>query len=66
LIMRQRSLNRRRPLGPAVDPIAYAPGLKELSVVFFPVGLIAEHLALLPVQQLRQDIAGFTCFIRMK
>jgi len=40
--------------GSPVDSVAYAPRLEELSVGFFPVGLIAEHLSLLPVQQLRQ------------
>src|ERR1700722_940088 len=40
--------------GPPVDPITYSARLKELAVVFFPVGLIAEDLALLSVQKLRQ------------
>jgi len=40
--------------GPPIYPVAYPPALKELAVVFFPVRLIAEHLALLPVQQLWQ------------
>ena len=46
----------QRPLGggPPVDPITYSARLKELAVVFFPVGLIAEDLALLSVQKLRQ------------
>src|SRR5271170_1871922 len=46
----------QRPLGGGtpIDPIAYAPQLKELAVVLFPIGLITEDLALLPVQQLRQ------------
>ena len=35
--------------GPPVDPITYSARLKEIAVVFFPVGLIAEDLALLSV-----------------
>src|SRR5690242_14832426 len=43
----------QRPLGggPAIYPVAYPPRFKKLSVVFFPVGLIAKQLTLLPVQQ---------------
>src|SRR6266851_4994072 len=44
------------PLGgrAPVDPVAHAPGLEKLSIVFFPVRLITEQLPLLPVQQIRQ------------
>jgi hypothetical protein len=38
----------------SIDAIAYAPRLEELSVVFFPVRLVAEHFALRSVQKLRQ------------
>ena len=52
----------QRPLGgrPAIYPVAYPPRFKKLPVVFFPVGLIAKQLTLLPVQQFRQlrDIGG--------
>jgi hypothetical protein len=40
--------------GAPVDPIAHSPGLEKLSIVFFPVRLIAEDFPLLPVQQIRQ------------
>src|ERR1700746_3799844 len=40
--------------GPPVDPITYYPAFKELAVVFFPVRLVAEHLALCSVEQLGQ------------
>ena len=40
--------------GPPVNPITYSARLKELAVVFFPVGLIAEDLALRSMQKLRQ------------
>src|ERR1700720_3933144 len=46
----QRPLGGRTP----IDPIAHSPGLKELSIVFLPVRLVAEQLPLLPVQQIRQ------------
>jgi hypothetical protein len=51
----------QRPLGGGtpVDPIAYAPQLKELAVVLLPIGLITEDLAFLPVQQLRQLVLAF-------
>ena len=39
--------------GPPIYSVAYAPALKELTVVFFPVRLIAEHLALSSVQKLQ-------------
>jgi hypothetical protein len=44
------------PLGgrALIDPVAHAPGLEKLSIVFFPVHLITEQLPLLPVQQIRQ------------
>src|SRR5208282_4860375 len=46
----QRPLGGRAP----VDPVAHPPRLEKLSIVFLPVRLIAEQLALLPVQQVRQ------------
>jgi len=49
------ALAQRAPTaGPPIDPIACAPRLKELAIVFLPVRLVAEHLALLSVQKLRQ------------
>src|SRR5215469_2630166 len=39
--------------GAPIDPVAYPPALEELSVIFFPVRLVAEHLAFLSVQKLR-------------
>jgi hypothetical protein len=44
------------PLGDRapIDPVAHSPGLEKLSIIFFPVRLIAEQLPLLPVQQIRQ------------
>ena len=46
----QRSLGGGTP----IDPVAHSPSLEELSIVFLPVRLIAEHLPLLPMQQVRQ------------
>src|SRR6201981_2162495 len=43
----QRSLG----VGAPIDPVAYPPRLKELAVVFLPVRLVTEDLALLPMQQ---------------
>src|ERR1700733_12737878 len=38
----------------SIDAIAYSARLKELAVVLFPISLVAEDLALLPMQQLGQ------------
>src|SRR5208283_789681 len=46
----QRPLGGRTP----VDPVAHPPSLEKLSIVFLPIRLIAEQLAFLPVQQVRQ------------
>src|SRR5271167_80195 len=43
-----------------IDPVAHPPSFKELSIGFLPVRLIAEQLALLPVQQLWQ--LGDVCY----
>jgi hypothetical protein len=43
----QRAAGSRAP----IDPIAHPPRLQELPVVFLPVRLVAEDLALLPMQQ---------------
>ena len=59
--LQERMRKRWPPGGGApIDPVAYAPGLQELTIIFLPVRLIAEHLALRSVQQLRQlsDIGG--------
>src|ERR1700693_4945096 len=45
----QRPLGDRAP----VDPVAHTPPREKLSIIFLPVRLIAEQLALLPVQQIR-------------
>src|ERR1700677_2009006 len=37
-----------------IDPVTPAPRVKKPSIVFLPVRLIAEHLSLLSVQQVRQ------------
>jgi hypothetical protein len=45
---------QRPAIGTPIDPVAYTSSRERLAVGFLPVSLIAEHLALLPVQQLWQ------------
>src|SRR5882672_12895295 len=52
-IDRSLMLGERPARGAPVDAIADAQRLGALSMRLVPVGLIAEHFALLPVQELR-------------
>src|SRR5258708_22905109 len=45
----QRPMGGRTP----IDPVTHSPCLEKLAIIFLPVRLIAEHLTLLPMQQLR-------------